>query len=225
MRHGLGWFRAAVALAMGVGAFAVAGLGSAGICFDCPAATSHADVMEGTSGADTLDAKAGHDRVDGKGGDDTLIGGPGRDLLIGGAGDDTIRARDGYRDAVYCGAGRDSVEADSKDVVSPTCERGRPKGGSTPGTLYVNITSANNGGGIVNLITEHPTHALPPCGAAQCAYSSWPVPGIPTVLITVDADLGSVPSLGGDCAGSGILGCRLTMDSDKVVTAQFNGSG
>ena len=47
----------------------------------------------------------------------------------------------------------------------------------------------------------------------------------PTVLITPGGDIGSQPSLGGDCAGSGILGCRLTMDSDKVVTVQFNGSG
>jgi dipeptidyl aminopeptidase/acylaminoacyl peptidase len=65
------------------------------------------------------------DLVCGLGGRDTLVGGPGRDRLFGGPGNDSIRARDGERDIVGCGSGRDEVAADRVDLVGVDCERTR----------------------------------------------------------------------------------------------------
>jgi Ca2+-binding RTX toxin-like protein len=74
------------------------------------------------------------DKVSGGAGDDHLIGGFGADRITGGSGsdrisggdaNDTIGARDGRRDKVRCGAGRDSVTADRADSVARDCERVR----------------------------------------------------------------------------------------------------
>jgi Gametolysin peptidase M11 len=51
-----------------------------------------------------------------------LQGSPGPDVLRGGPGNDTLMARDRSRDAVRCGAGRDLVLADKRDVVTRDCE-------------------------------------------------------------------------------------------------------
>ncbi len=56
------------------------------------------------------------------GGRGDLTGGEGSDVLEGGALDDIMRARDGSPDTILCGAGTDTVEADTLDVVSTTCE-------------------------------------------------------------------------------------------------------
>jgi Ca2+-binding RTX toxin-like protein len=48
-------------------------------------------------------------------GDDVLIGGPGDDRLYGGPGKDRLRARDGSRDLLDGGAGRDGAEAGRLD--------------------------------------------------------------------------------------------------------------
>lgn len=79
--------------------------------------------VEGEAGDDRISARAGNDRVSGLGGDDRIDGGAGRDKLSGGAGDDDIRARDGERDRIRCGSGRDVVVADRIDRVSRDCER------------------------------------------------------------------------------------------------------
>jgi hypothetical protein len=49
-------------------------------------------------------------------------GGPGPDVVRGGPGNDTLLLRDGQRDAARCGAGRDLVLADRRDVVRRDCE-------------------------------------------------------------------------------------------------------
>ena len=93
--------------------------------------TSRADTMTGTRFADLLRGLGGNDRLNGRGGNDrlfgglghdTLIGGPGADLLDAGPGNDRIAARDGTRDTIRCGPGRDTVVADRKDVVARNCE-------------------------------------------------------------------------------------------------------
>ena len=67
-----------------------------------------------------------------RGGGDALIGGYGADWLLGrggvdlllgvsGDGDDTLRAADGRRDVVDCGAGRGRAEVNPQDSVS-SCE-------------------------------------------------------------------------------------------------------
>lgn len=89
------------------------------------------DLVTGRAGDDSLEGGVGNDRLLGGGGDDWLIGGPGgdrldggagRDVYLAGAGADVIRSRDGVREVVNCGAGRDVVTADRIDVVIG-CER------------------------------------------------------------------------------------------------------
>ncbi len=76
------------------------------------------DVLRGGPGNDKLNGRAGNDRLEGGAGADTLIGGTGRDTLLGGSARDLILARDGWRDAVDGGSGRDTATLDrTKDRV------------------------------------------------------------------------------------------------------------
>ncbi len=86
---------------------------------------SSADRLVGSSGDDRLVGGSSHDRLTGGTGDDDLSGGSGRDDLSGGSGTDTFDVRDGARDRVDCGSGRDSVTADRSDRVARDCERVR----------------------------------------------------------------------------------------------------
>jgi len=96
-----------------------------------PQGTQHADRLigsrgsdrlNGLGGADTILGLAGNDFLDGGTGNDTLVGGPGRDTLFGRSGNDVLSVRDGQRDRVSCGPGRDRVIADRTDVVARDCE-------------------------------------------------------------------------------------------------------
>jgi Ca2+-binding RTX toxin-like protein len=86
--------------------------------------TANADVLRGTKGADRLYGLAGGDRLYGYAGNDLLVGGPGRDFLVAGPGNDTVEVRDGQKDTVDCGGGRDSVIADRDDDLT-NCENVR----------------------------------------------------------------------------------------------------
>ena len=110
------------------------------------------DRVYGDAGADSLRGEGGTDRIFGGPGNDelngggfafgadrrdTISGGPGADKLfdaqngkesagdrlLGGPGNDQIDDRDGNRDIIVCGAGRDSVLADQRDKVARDCER------------------------------------------------------------------------------------------------------
>jgi Ca2+-binding RTX toxin-like protein len=78
----------------------------------------------GGTGADHLTGDGGANVLTGGAGDDELTGAGGPDSLSGEAGDDVLGARDGAPDAVACGAGADSVEADGPtvDTVAGNCE-------------------------------------------------------------------------------------------------------
>jgi Ca2+-binding RTX toxin-like protein len=80
------------------------------------------DSLEGGQGNDRLFGGLGNDRLIGGPGRDSLEGGPGRDVFSAGSGGDVIRSRDGVREAVSCGGGRDTVVADRRDAVAG-CER------------------------------------------------------------------------------------------------------
>ena len=56
-------------------------------------------------------------------GDDVLVPGRGQDAVYGDEGDDRMLARDGWRDSISCGPGRDRVIADARDVVAADCEQ------------------------------------------------------------------------------------------------------
>lgn len=74
---------------------------------------SGSDRLDGGDGADRLFGGTGSDTVFGRYGDDVLLGGTGRDRLLGGYGADRIFARDGRRDVVDGGPGRDTATFDA----------------------------------------------------------------------------------------------------------------
>jgi hypothetical protein len=112
-KHGVGPLVAALvgALVVGVPATAKTVVG-----------TNGPDVLRGTERSDKLYGKGGNDRLHGLAGNDVLVGGPGRDLLDAGPGSDRLISRDGVRDTVRCGLGRDAAVADARDRVEKTCE-------------------------------------------------------------------------------------------------------
>jgi hypothetical protein len=85
------------------------------------------DVLDGGFGRDMLAGGAGNDqllggpdddRLYGEAGTDRIVGGKGSNVIDGGAGNDSIDARNGVRDRVVCGVGRDRVRADSVDRLN-----------------------------------------------------------------------------------------------------------
>jgi Ca2+-binding RTX toxin-like protein len=118
------------------------------------------DVLLGGSGSDILYGGRGDDlSLLGGGGDDVLYGGDGSEgrdshlparVLQGGAGEDVIyggdgvdfidaldsnrtfgmHRREGQRDKLYCGKGKDYYDADKKDYVDSSCEKKRRLGTS-----------------------------------------------------------------------------------------------
>ena len=76
-----------------------------------------ADILSGMAGADTIFGGGGPDQVYGGNGNDLIEPGQGRDVVKGGPGKDRILARDGFKDRILCGPGKDTVKADRKDFV------------------------------------------------------------------------------------------------------------
>jgi hypothetical protein len=83
---------------------------------------ANADTIRGGGGNDRIIGNGGADRLYGDAGNDSIAPGGGADSVFGGAGNDVVSARDGQRDVIDCGAGRDSVVADRIDVVRG-CEK------------------------------------------------------------------------------------------------------
>ena len=84
------------------------------------------DVISAGSSNDRVAGDQGNDRINGNSGNDSLLGNSGRDLikgssgsdrLWGGGGNDRVDARDGRRDHVSCGGGRDTRSGMTKDRV------------------------------------------------------------------------------------------------------------
>lgn len=82
------------------------------------------DRVFGNSGNDRVAGGSGNDRVGGNRGNDRVSGGGGNDQVSGDSGNDAISVRDGRRDRVDCGRGRDRVTADRRDRLR-RCERVR----------------------------------------------------------------------------------------------------
>ena len=81
------------------------------------------ETIRGGGAADEIHGGQGRDTLRGSGGADRIFGGPRRDKVRGGRGGDSIDVRSGGRDTVICGEGTDSVRADRRDLVRPSCER------------------------------------------------------------------------------------------------------
>jgi Ca2+-binding RTX toxin-like protein len=73
------------------------------------------DRLVGGSALDRMDGGRGNDNLLGGGGNDRLKGGGGSDRIAGGAGRDFLAARDGRRDVLSGGAGRDAARVDRFD--------------------------------------------------------------------------------------------------------------
>ncbi|MBA2461691.1 MAG: hypothetical protein H0V45_08020, partial [Actinobacteria bacterium] len=84
--------------------------------------TARRDVLRGTRGPDVLRGLGGADLLYGLRGNDVLLGGRGQDRLLAGAGSDVVQAKDGVRDTIACGLGRDVVYADRADRIARDCE-------------------------------------------------------------------------------------------------------
>ncbi len=100
-------------------------------CSTVRTGTGRADVLRGTAGSDRITGKGGNDRITGLAGNDCInagkgndriSGGPGTDSIIAGPGKDVVKAKDGTKDRIDCGSGRDRVIADRKDKVAGSCE-------------------------------------------------------------------------------------------------------
>jgi Ca2+-binding RTX toxin-like protein len=73
------------------------------------------DCLIGGSGNDVLRGEAGSDRLTGGRGNDNLVGGPGVNAYDAGPGRDIVDARNGKREVVRCGSGRDRARVDRSD--------------------------------------------------------------------------------------------------------------
>jgi RTX calcium-binding nonapeptide repeat (4 copies) len=80
------------------------------------------DCLLGDEDNDVLRGQAGNDRLTGGAGADTLVGGPGINAYDAGPGADFVEARNGKRELVRCGSGRDRARVDRQDRVRD-CER------------------------------------------------------------------------------------------------------
>ena len=85
--------------------------------------SSGRDRIEGGAGSDRIAGGSSGDRIAGGRGNDRLDGNSGSDRISGSSGSDRISARDGKRDRINCGSGRDRVVADRIDRVARNCER------------------------------------------------------------------------------------------------------
>jgi RTX calcium-binding nonapeptide repeat (4 copies)/WD40-like Beta Propeller Repeat len=101
-------------------AYGCPGIGTYGP--DSFSGTAGNDSYCGLPGADRILGRKGNDRLDGGPGRDVIYGGPDRDRISGGGENDVIYARDGQRDEIDCGLGRDVAFVDRKDSVAD-CEK------------------------------------------------------------------------------------------------------
>ena len=81
------------------------------------------DVIRGLGGPDDLLGGSGNDKIYGGDGNDGLVGSPGEDVLYGGDGNDYLWSKDGDRDKVYGGKGKDRCTVDKLDYVDSSCEK------------------------------------------------------------------------------------------------------
>ncbi|MDP9224304.1 MAG: hypothetical protein M3P18_10685 [Actinomycetota bacterium] len=85
------------------------------------------DCLVGGQGDDVLRGQGGYDLLTGGRGDDTLVGGPGVNAYDAGPGRDFVDARNGRRELVRCGSGRDRARLDQSDRAR-SCEKvSRPR--------------------------------------------------------------------------------------------------
>ena len=83
------------------------------------------DKIRGLGGSDDIFDGSGDDVIYGGDGDDDVFPDKGNDVIYGGDGNDMISAlsaKEGQRDKLYCGEGKDRYFADPNDYVDSSCE-------------------------------------------------------------------------------------------------------
>lgn len=75
------------------------------------------DTVLSSRGKDVLSGGKGGDRLLGGRGYDLIFGGPGRDSYSGGRGQDCLATKDGLRELVRGGSGKDTAAPDRLDVL------------------------------------------------------------------------------------------------------------
>ena len=80
------------------------------------------DLILAGGGRDRAYGGSGHDRLRGDAENDKLYAGSGQDIVESGSGNDISYTRDGARDVLRCGRGRDVAYVDRADRVARDCE-------------------------------------------------------------------------------------------------------
>ncbi|HEX8204593.1 MAG TPA: Ig-like domain-containing protein [Solirubrobacteraceae bacterium] len=145
---------------------------------------------EGTA---TLRGDGDINSIVGGSGDDDVDPGANNDLVNTADGSDTVRTVDGFADRVVCGAGSDTAEADTLDVVSPSCES-------------VTRTDAGNANDVPNPpVAPDVPEDLPPSVQFTSPAPGALTSGVTTLTASATDDLG--------------VGQVLFIDDDRVVCA------
>ena len=175
-----------------------------------------ADRLAGGPGDDVLHGAAGADQIHGDAGRDTITGGAGADRLAGGADRDLIRARNGGRDRVDCGPGRDTAILDTRDVAV-RCEIVRRPRPATPASTTPQVT--------------HPTAPaattgdLPTAGPGNQAATDPPAPPDPPIDPPVDPPPGPEPDTYPQLLAAGdIADCTPPSEQTAQLLDQFPGT-
>jgi hypothetical protein len=202
---------------------------------------SGSDLLIGSFGNDLLVGGPAADVLLGGPGRDRLVGGPGRDTMIGGNGSDLLDAKDGARDFVDCGAGKDQIVRDPFDHIE-NCEKRRvkpPAGGSggsgSGGSNGSGGSSGGSGGGgsspppPVHQRTK-PTVKADRGGSVTSTPEGISCPGRCTATFAsgTRVTLRANPSKswafarwGGSCAGKSAI-CSVTLGQDRWARAMFH---
>jgi Ca2+-binding RTX toxin-like protein len=211
--------------------------------------TANADELYGLSGNDRMYGASGTDLLIGSFGNDLLVGGPssdvllggpggdrldgsaGRDTMIGGNGSDLLVAKDGARDFVDCGLGKDQIIRDPFDHIE-NCEKRRVKppaggsggsggsggGGSPPppppsGNQRVKLTVKAGHGGSV---TSTPDGIACP-GRCTATFAA----GTRVTLRANPSKSWAFARWGGSCSGKSAT-CAVTLGQDRWARAMFH---
>jgi hypothetical protein len=81
------------------------------------------DTLAGSAVANTINGGLGDDNLVGRGGPDVIHAGPSHETVDAGPGDDLVDGVDGQVDTLGCGDDNDTAQADTQDVVRPSCEQ------------------------------------------------------------------------------------------------------
>lgn len=192
--------------------------------------TKKNDVLTGTAGKDRILGYSGKDWLRGLAGDDILDGGKGADIVSGGPGKDRILARDGARDRIYCGFGKDRVVADRLDRIESDCETRllpvvqpppppEPESRSCSTTDYKEWTWEQCKPGTTIRVTNNGWH----CSQPLATYGPLPIK-----LISISTEPwsdGAAVTVNSGCSGSPGNAINLILDIQGEGPLSPNGSG